>query len=151
LDIIPSLILSVYTDRLLLSVIIADGIYRILKRSNDVMTWNFFKWCYRQNDRGIQIGISVQWRGPFIVRITDETCLLVIPSVKANIYTLCWLSPPLFLLFLPHPDSSLPNCNQPPIPTLLLFLTQALKFLILLYVVTTSVLRLIYCGFYHFL
>jgi len=141
---------SVYTDW------IADGIYIILKRRNSVIMCKFFRWFYRWNDRWIQTGISVQWRGPFTVSITDGytdgTCPSVIPSIKANIYTLCWLSPPLFLLFLSLPNSPLPNYNQPPIPTLPLFSTQTLKFLILLYMVmTTSVLRLIYCGFYHFL
>ena len=138
-----------YTDR------IADGIYIILKKRNSVMTWNFFRWFYRWNDQGIQTGISVQWHGPFTITITDGytdgTWPLVIPSVKANIYTLCRLSPPLFLLLLPRANSPLPNYNQLPIPTLPLISTQTFKFLILLYVVTTSVLRLIYCGFYHFL
>jgi hypothetical protein len=144
---------SIYTDGISPSVYtdyITNEIYIILKRWNDVMTLDFFRWFYRRNDREIQTGISVQWRGPFTVRITDRTCLSVIPSVKTNIYPLYRLSPPLFLL-LPHPNSPLPNCNQPPIPTLPRFSTQALKFPILLYVVITSVLRLIYCGFYHFL
>jgi hypothetical protein len=133
MNIILSLILSVYTNRTLLSVIITDDIdfighvvgmtneiYRILKKRNSLMTWNFFRWFYRRNDRGIQIGISVQWRDPFTIRITDgytnKTCLSVIPSVKANISTLCRLSPPLFLLLLPHHNSPLLNCKQPPTP-----------------------------------
>jgi hypothetical protein len=72
---IPSAIRSVYTDGIILSVYInriAIGIYRILKRSNDVMTWNFFRWFYQRNDREIQTRISVQWRGPFTVGITDR-------------------------------------------------------------------------------
>ena len=97
------LILSVYTDR------IADRIYRILKRRNNVMTWNFFRRFYRQNDQGIQTGISVQWCDAFTVRITDgytdRTYPSVIPSIKANISTLCRLFPPLFLLLPPHPNS----------------------------------------------
>ena len=118
-NVILSLILSVYTDRPLLSVIITDiidsagnGIYRILKSWNSVMTWNFFSRVYRRNDRGIQTRFSIQWRDPFAVGITDGTCPSVIPLIKANIYTLCRLSPPLFLLFLPHPNSPLPNCNH---------------------------------------
>jgi hypothetical protein len=110
----------VYTDGLLSSVYtdhIANGIYRILKRWNSVMTWSFFKRFYRWNDRGIQTGIFVQWRGPFTVRMTDGytdgTCSLMIPSVIAKIYPLCRLSPPLFLLLLPHPNSPLPN--SPPL------------------------------------
>jgi len=93
---------------------IADRIYRILKKRNNVMTWNFFRWFYRQNDRGIQTGIYVQWRVPFTVKITDgytdRTCPSVIPSVKANIFALCRLSP-LFLLLL---SSQTANNHPPP-------------------------------------
>ena len=98
---------SIYTDGISPSVYtdyITNEIYIILKRWNDVMTWDFFRWFYRWNNREIQTGISVQWRGPFTIRITDGTCLSVIPSVKTNIYPLYRLSPPLFLL-LPHPNS----------------------------------------------
>jgi len=84
------------------------------------MTCNFFRRFYRWNDRGIQTRISIQWRDPFTVRITDgytdRTCPSKIPSVKANISTICRLSPPLFLLLLPHPNSPLSNCKQPPTP-----------------------------------
>jgi len=97
-----------------------------LQRRDDM---DFFRWFYRWNYRGIQIGIAVQRRGTSISRITDgytdRTCPSVIPSVKASIYWLCWHSLPLFLLLLPlllphhpHPTSPLPNCSQPPIPTL---------------------------------
>jgi len=141
--------LSVYTDR------IADGSCRFLKSCNGVITLIFFRWFYRRKDWGIQIGISVQWRGTVTGGLTDgytdRTFMSVIPSVKTNIYPFCRLSLSLFLLLLPHPNSPLSNCSQPPIPTLPLFLTQLLKFLIFLYVVTTSILRAIYCGFYYFL
>jgi len=89
-----------------------------LKSYNGVMTWIFFRRFYRRNDRGIQTGISVQWCNTFTGGITDGTCPSVIPSVKVNIYPLCRHSLPLFLLLLPHPTSPLPNCSQPPIPTL---------------------------------
>jgi hypothetical protein len=141
-NIIPSLSLSVYTDRPFSSAIrsvytkgrvlsvytdcIANKLYRFLKSCNGVMTWIFFRWFYRRNDRGIQIRISVPWCGTVTGGLTDRTCPSVIPSVKANIYPLCRLSLPLFPLLLP-----LPNYNQPPIPILPLFSTQALKFLIL--------------------
>jgi hypothetical protein len=39
----------------------------------------------------------------------------VIPSAKVNISLLCRPFPPLFLLLLPHPNSSLPNYKQPPL------------------------------------
>jgi hypothetical protein len=172
MEIIMSLLLSVYTDRQYQSEIrsvytekicpsvytdrIADGLYSFfekLQRCDEVDF--FFRQFYRRNDRGIQTGISVQWRGTVTSGLTggytDGTCPSVNASVKANIYPLCRHSLPLFLLLLPHPNSPLPNCSQPPIPTLPLFSTQALKFLILLYVVTTFVLRAIYCGFYRFL
>jgi len=63
------------------------------------------------------------------------------------------LSLPLFLLHLPllfpHPTSPLPNYSQPPISTLPSSQHKlTLKFLILLYMVTTSVNS---CRFYHFL
>jgi len=79
MDIILSLLLPVYTDRPLLTVIITDGIdsvgdaigpsvyidriadriYRILKRRDSVMTGNCFRCFYRRNDREIQTRISV--------------------------------------------------------------------------------------------
>jgi hypothetical protein len=72
MEIIPSLILSVYTD------LIADGLYRFLKSCNSVMMWIFFRWFYRRNDRGIQIEISVQWHGTvtggLIDGYIDGTC-----------------------------------------------------------------------------
>jgi len=114
---------SVYTNRILSSVYfnqIADKIHRILKQRNNLMMWNLFRRFYWWNDRMIQTGIFVQWYSPFTVRLTDgytdRTCPLVIPSVKANKPTLCQLSPPLFLLLPPHPNSPLPNCKQPPTP-----------------------------------
>jgi len=87
-----------------------------LERCNDVVTWSFFRRFYRRNDRGIQTEIVVQWRGTF----TNGMYPSVILSVKATIYTpLCRHSLPLFLLLLlSHPTSPLPNCSQPPIPTL---------------------------------
>ena len=45
---------------------------------------------------------------------TDRMCPLVIPLVKANISLRCRPFPPLFLHLLPHPNSPLPNCKQPP-------------------------------------
>jgi len=121
----PSAIRSVYTEGRILSVYtdrIADGLYRFLKSCNNVMTWIFFIWFYRRNDWGIQTEISVQWRGTVTCGLTDGTCPLMIPSVKANIYSLCRLSLPLFLLLLPHPNSPLPNCSQPPIPSALMWI-----------------------------
>ena len=104
---------SVGTDR------IADRLYRFLKSCNGVMTWIFLKWFYRWNDRGIQTGISIQWCSTFTGRLSNGTCPSLIPSVKTNIYPLCWLSLPLFLFLLPllllHPNSPLPNCSQQPI------------------------------------
>jgi hypothetical protein len=46
--------------------------------------------------------------------ITNKISPSVIPSVKVNTSPLCRPSPPLFLLLLPHPNSPLPNCKQPP-------------------------------------
>jgi len=111
---------SVCTDR------ITDRRYSFfgkLQRCDDV---DFFRWFYRRNYRGIQTGIVVQWRATFTSGITDGytdgNVPSVIPSVKASIYPLCRHSLPLFLLLLPlllpHPTSPLPNCSQPPIPTL---------------------------------
>jgi len=86
--------LSVYTDR------IADELCRFLKSCNGVMTLIFFRWFYRQKDRGIQTGISIQWRDTVTDGLTDGYIdgifLSVIPSVKANIYPLC---DSLFLYF----------------------------------------------------
>jgi hypothetical protein len=55
-----------------------------LECCNSVMMWIFFRRLYQRNDREIQIGISVKWRGTFIGGITDEKCPSVIPSVKVN-------------------------------------------------------------------
>jgi len=69
--------------------------------------------------------------------------ILPLPTLSLPLYLL------LLPLLLPHPTSPLPNCSQPPISTLPSSQHKlALKFLILLYVVTTSVNS---CGFYHFL
>jgi len=112
----PSVTSSVYTDH------IADGrdiFFWKLQRGDDM---DFFKRFYQWNYWGIQTGIAVHRRGTSTNRITDGytdgMCPLVIPSVKASIYPLCRHSLPLFLLLLPHPTSPLPNCSQPPIPTL---------------------------------
>ena len=64
MEIIMSLLLSVYTDRQYQSVYtdrIADGLYSFfekLQRCDEVDF--FFRQFYRRNDRGIQTGISVQ-------------------------------------------------------------------------------------------
>ena len=106
------------------------GIYRRYRRRretffeicNSVMTWIFFRRIYRRKYRGFQTRIAVQRRVASIGGITDGKFLSVSPSVKASTYWLCRHSLPLFLLllpiFLPHPTSPLPNCSQPPIPTL---------------------------------
>ena len=103
--------LSAHTDR------ITDGLNRFLEVAT--MWWHgfFFKQFYWQNGWEIQTGISVQWCGIVTSEITngytDETCPSVIPSVKANIYPLCWHSLPLFLLLLPHPTHLSPPKLQP--------------------------------------
>jgi hypothetical protein len=106
----------------------ADGIHRILKQINSLMTWNFFRRFYRWSDRRIQTGISVQLYDPFTIRLTDgytdRMCPSVIPLVKANKSTLCRLCPPLFLLLLPHPNFPLPNCKQPPTPLKIFLFSQ---------------------------
>jgi hypothetical protein len=106
----------------------AVGIYRQNYRRNiqnlikKAVRWHraFCMRFYRWNHWGIQTRISVQWRDQFSVRIangiTDRMNPSVIPSAKVNILPLCWPSPPIFLLLLPHPNSPLPNCKQPPPP-----------------------------------
>ena len=47
--------------------------------------------------------------------ITDRMSPWVSPSVKVNISPLCRLSHTLFLLLLPHPNSLLTSCKQPPL------------------------------------
>jgi len=119
-DLDPSAKWLVYTDGNILSVYIdrfADGVYSLsgnMKRRGDVR--RFYRW----NDRGIQTEIVVQWRDTITDGITDRSNPSAIPSEKTIIYPpTCWHSLPLFLLlFLSHPTSPLPNCSQPPIPTL---------------------------------
>jgi len=113
------------------------------------MMWIFCRRFYRRNDRRIQTEISVQWHDPFTVRITDVlptviselltvtihrqkyttriTDVLPTLSVKANISPRSQLSPPK-LQTTTHPSKNI-----------LIFSTQVI-FLVLLYVVTTSVL-----------
>jgi len=110
-----------------------DEIFRLKKRGGS-LTWQFLqvilptesprdsKWqlrtvtwsilhsyCWRTH-RGIQTGISMQWRDLFTVRITDGIRL----SAKVNIWPLYRPSPSLFLLLLPHPNSRLLQTTTPP-------------------------------------
>ena len=94
-----------------------------VERCNGVVTCSFFRRFYRRNDRGIQTEIVIQWCGTVTNGITDgiNLSVMVIPSEKKPLYThpICRHSLPLFLLLLlSHPTSPLPNCSQPPIPTL---------------------------------
>ena len=138
----------------------AAGIYRRHRRRREIffencnsgMTWIIFRRIYRRKYRGIQTRTAKQGRVANTGGITDGIFPSVIPSEKP-VYTgsadTLSSSLPLFLLLLPHPTSPLPNCSQPPISTLPSSQHKlALKFLILLYMVTTSVNS---CGFYHFL
>jgi hypothetical protein len=113
---------------------------------------SFLGWFYQQNYRGIQTGISVQWLDQFTVRMTDgiidKRSLSVILSVKVNISSLCWLSPPLFLLFLLHLNSPLPNCKQPP-PLKISPSSQHKSSFFYFY--GHNIRVLIYCRFCHFL
>jgi len=134
------IILSVYTDRNIRSVVtneIMDEMFKIKKKAVrwcegflgwflptesprdsklqlHTVTWPIHCLKCRRNHRGFQNGSFVWWRALFTVRIvdriTDEIIPSVNPSTKVNISLLCRPSPPLFLLFLPHPNS--PNCKQ---------------------------------------
>jgi len=124
-----------------------DGVYSL---SENVQRRGDVKRFYRQNYRGIQTEIAVQWRDTFTDGIadgitdgiadgiTDGSNPSVIPSEKTIICPpICRHSLPLFLLLLlSHPTSPLPNCTSPPKlqpnthPYSPLFSTRALKFLI---------------------
>jgi hypothetical protein len=81
------------------------------------VTWSILRSnCWRTH-RGIQTGISMQWRDLFTVRITDGIRL----SAKVNIWPLYRPSPPLFLLLLPHPNSRLLQTTTPPKKKISLF------------------------------
>ena len=84
------------------------------------VTWPIHRSNCRWNHRGIQTGISVQWRALFTVRmadrLTDGIRPLVSPSAKVNIWPPCRPSPPLFLLLLPYPNSPLLQTTSPPPP-----------------------------------
>ena len=116
--------------------------YLKLKKKPVRWSGSFCGRFYRRNYQEIQIGISVQWRDRFTVRmadgITDRMSPSVIPSVKVNISPLCRPSPPLFLLLLPHPISPLPNCKQPAPPKKNLHLLST-SHISLSFMVTTSV------------
>ena len=82
------------------------------------VTWPIHRLTCRRNHRGIQNEISVQWRALFTVRIangiTDEIIMSVNPSAKVNICPFYRLSPPVFLLLLPNPNSSYLQTTSPP-------------------------------------
>jgi len=81
------------------------------------VTWPIHRLTCRRNHRGIQNEISVQWRALFTVRIangiTDEIIMSVNPSAKVNICPFYRLSPPVFLLLLPNPNSPLLQTTTP--------------------------------------
>ena len=103
------------------------------------VTWPIHRSNCRRNHRGIQTGISVQWRALFTVRmadrLTDGIRPLVSPSAKVNIWPPCRPSPPLFLLLLPYPNSPPLQTTSPPPPLkkkkkqITLFLAQQVIFL----------------------
>ena len=132
MDTIPFIIQSVYTDRILRSIYPMElqTKYSEFKKKNG-SRGTFYKRFYQWNHWGIQTRISMQWRDQFSVRIvdgiTDRNSPSVIPSTKVNISPLSRLSPPLFLLLLPRPNSPIPNCKQPPPKTKFpLFSTQGI-------------------------
>jgi len=126
--------------------------YPELKRKPVCWRGTFCGWFYRWNHWGIQIGISVQWRDQFTVRIadgiTDIMSLSVIPSVKSEyITTLPILSPPI------SPFSSSSQLSPPKLQTTTppkkspfsQHKSYFFKFC------GHNIRILIYCGFYHFL
>ena len=131
----PSEIRSVYTDGNIPSVYtdrISDGLYILfgkMQRRGDVefvqtilpmewprdsnwdsrtVTWHCHRWNHRRN---ISVGDSI--------------------GKNHYIHPLCRHSPLFLLLLLSHPTSPLPNCSQPPIPTLHYFQHKHSSFLYL--------------------
>ena len=85
------------------------------KRQLRTVTWPIHQWKCRRNHRGIQNSSFVRWRALFTIRRADGISLSVKPSVKVNISPLYRPSPPLFLLLLPHLNSTqLQTTNAPP-------------------------------------
>jgi hypothetical protein len=136
-----------------LRVILPTESPRDSNRQLRTVTWPIHRQNCRRNHRGIQIGISVQWRDRFTVRmadgITDRSSPSVIPSAKLNIWSLFWPSPPPFLLLLPHPNSPLLQTTSPPTQKKNLPLLST-SHISLSFVVTTSVFWFA-DGFYKFL
>jgi len=116
------------------------------------VTWPIHRLTCRRNHRGIQNEISVQWRALFTVRIangiTDEIIMSVNPSAKVNICPFYRLSPPVFLLLLPNPNSPLLQTTTP-LEKNLPFLSTT-SHISWCFVVTTSVFWFT-DGFYQFL
>jgi len=115
----PSEIRSVYTDRICSSVYtdrISDGLYILfgkMQRRGDV---EFF-----QTILPTEWPRDSNWDSRTVTWHCHRWNVSVGDSIGKNhyIHPLCRHSLPLFLLLLlSHPTSSLPNCSQPPIPTL---------------------------------
>jgi hypothetical protein len=100
-----------------LQVILPTESPRDSKRQLRTVTWPIHRLKCRQNHRGIQTEISVQWRALFTVKIADgltnEIIPSVNPSVKVNICSFCRPSLPLFLLLLPYPNSPILQTTSP--------------------------------------
>jgi hypothetical protein len=115
-----------------LRVILPTDSSRDSKSQLRTVTWPIHRLTCRRNHRGIQNEISVQWRALFTVRIangiTDEIIMSVNPSAKVNICPFCRLSPPVFLLLLPNPNSPLLQTTTPP-KKISLFSAQQVIFL----------------------
>ena len=155
MDTILFIIQSVYTDEILRSIYPMElqTKYSEFKKKKTVC-WRgtFYGRFYQWNHWGIQTWISMQWRDQFSVRIvdgiTDRNSPSVIPSTKVNISPLSRLSPPLFLILLPRPNSLIPNCKQPPPKKKSLSSQHKVYFFKFC---GHSIRILIYYGFYHFL
>ena len=78
------------------------------------VTWLIHRWKCRRNHQGIQNDSSVRWCALFIVRLADGIVPSVKPSAKVNISPLQRPSPPLFLLLLPHLNSTQLQTTTPP-------------------------------------
>jgi len=123
-------------------------IYRFIFKKSSSMTWQFLRAILPTNSNWNLCTVTWQihhqnYRGNHRQKYSS-----VIPLVRVNISSLYLPSPPLFLRLLPHLNSPLSNCKQPPplkISTSSQHKSSFYNFC------GHNIRVLIYCGFYHFL